>query len=314
MLTREHERGEVMRTDESTMRAVRLRAPEGPNGLALERLDVPELAHREALIRVHAAAITRDELDWPEDRLPATPSYELSGVVTAVAAGVDRVRVGDEIFALTPFDRDGVAAEFAAVPDAVLARKPQAVDHVQAAAIPMATLTAWQGLFVHGRLEAGPRVMVHGAAGGVGHLAVQLAAQKAGHVIGTTSSSLGADMARSMGANEVIDSAAIFERGMDPVDLVFDTVGGKVLARSPQLLRRGGRLVTIAEEPPRGLDATYFVVEPDGEQLTKVADLVDEGVLHPAIDSVFPFEEFRAAFERTMASGKRGKIVLRVLA
>ena len=119
-------------------------------------------------------------------------------------------------------------------------------------------------------------------------------------------------MVSSIGANEVIDSAAILERGIDPVELVFDTVGGEVLARSSQLLRQGGRIVTIADEPPVGVDATYFVVEPDGEQLAKVGDLVDEGALHPAIDSVFPLEEFRAAFERNMAAGKRGKVVLRV--
>ncbi len=302
-----------MQTGQRTMRAVRLRTPEGPKGLTLERIDVPDPAPGEALIRVHAAAITRDELDWPADRLPATPSYELSGVVTAVAPDVDRVRVGDAVFALTPFDRDGVAAEFAAVPEAVLAPKPHAIDHVQAAAVPMPSLTAWQGLFVHGRLESGQRVIVHGAAGGVGHLAVQLAARRAAYVIGTSSSSGGADMVRSMGANQVIDSAAIFERGIDPVDVVFDTVGGDMLARSSQLLRRGGRLVTIADEPPEGVDATYFVVEPDGEQLAKVGDLVDEGALHPAIDSVFPFEEFRAAFDRSMASGKRGKVVLGVI-
>ena len=302
-----------MQTGQRTMRAVRSRTPQGPKGLTLDRIDVPDPAPGEALIRVHAAAITRDELDWPAGRLPATPSYELSGVVTAVAPDVDRVRVGDAVFALTPFDRDGVAAEFAAVPEAVLAPKPHAVDHVQAAAVPMPTLTAWQGLFVHGRLESGQRVIVHGAAGGVGHLAVQLAARRTAYVIGTTSSSAGGDMVRIMGATEVIDSASIFERGIDPVDLVFDTVGGDVLGRSSQLLRHGGRLVTIADEPPGGVDATYFVVEPDGEQLAKVGDLVDEGALHPAIDSVFPLEEFRAAFERTMASGKRGKVVLRVI-
>lgn len=302
-----------MRTGHRTMRAVRSRTPEGPKGLTLERIDVPDPAPGEALVRVHAAAITRDELDWPADRLPATPSYELSGVVTAVAPDVDRVRVGDAVFALTPFDRDGVAAEFAAVPERVLAPKPHAVDHVQAAAVPMPSLTAWQGLFVHGRLESGQRVIVRGASGGVGHLAVQLAAGRAAYVIGTTSSSTGADMVRSMGASEVIDSAAIFERGVDPVDLVFDTVGGEMLARSSRLLREGGRLVTIADEPPESVDATYFVVEPDGEQLAKVGDLVDEGALHPAIDSVFALEEFRAAFERTMASGKRGKVVLRVI-
>jgi NADPH:quinone reductase-like Zn-dependent oxidoreductase len=303
--------GEVMRTGETTMRAVRLRTPEGQHGLTLDLIDVPDPRQGEALISVHAAAITRDELDWPEDRLPATPSYELSGVVSAVAPGVERLRVGDAIFALTPFDRDGVAADFAAVPADVLASKPYAIDHVQAAALPMGALSAWQGLFVHGKLEASERVIVHGAAGGVGHLATQLAVQRAAHVIGTTSSA-GADIASGMGAHEVIDSASIFDRDIDPVDVVFDTVGGDVLARSPQLLRPGGRLVTIAEEPPEGVDAIYFVVEPDGQQLARVAELVDKGRLHPAIDSIFPLEEFREAFERTMAPGKRGKVVLRV--
>ena len=278
----------------------------------MERIDLPTPGPGEALIRVHAAAITRDELDWPVDRLPATPSYELSGVVSVAAPDVERVRVDDAVFALTPFDRDGVAAEFAVVPAEVLAHKPKTVDHSQAAAVPMATLSAWQGLFVHGKLEAGQRVIVHGAAGGVGHLAVQLALQRAAYVIGTTSSAAASDLARSMGAHEVIDSAAIFDRSIDPVDLVFDTVGGAVLARSPELLRQGGQMVTIADEPPEGVDAIYFVVEPDGEQLAEVARSVDEGGLLPAIDSVFPLEEFGAAFARSMASGKRGKVVLQV--
>ena len=292
------------------MRALRLHPPGRVGDLRLDQVEPPQPQPGQALVRVHAAAITRDELTWPTDRLPAIPSHELSGVV---AEDTDGLAAGQEVFALTPFDRDGVAAEFAAVPDAVLAPKPEVLDHMEAAAMPMATLSAWQGLFVHGGLEAGQRVIVHGAAGGVGHLAVQLAAQRAAYVIGTTSSSTSAEAVRGMGANEVLDSAAIFGSGIDPVDLVFDTVGGDVLARSPQLLRQGGRLVTIADEPPEGVDATYFVVEPDGDQLSKVADLVDQGALHPSIDSVFPLDEFRAGFERTLASGKRGKVVLQVI-
>ena len=302
-----------METDRArTMRAVRSRTTD-PAGLDLERIDVPDAGPGEVLVRVHAAALTRDELDWSVDRRPATPSYEVSGVVSEVAPGVDRVRVGDAVFALTPFDRDGVAAEHAVVPAEVLAPKPQALDHVQAAAVPMAALTAWQGLFVHGALEAGERVIVHGAAGGVGHQAVQLARHRGAHVIGTTSSSAAADLARSMGAHEVLDSEAIFERGTDPVDLVFDTVGGEVLARSPQLLRPGGRLVSIADEPPEGVGAMSFVVEPDGEQLVEVGRLVDDGALRPAIDSVFPLEGFREAFVRTMVSGKAGKVVVMIV-
>jgi NADPH:quinone reductase-like Zn-dependent oxidoreductase len=233
------------------------------DGLRLEEVDRPSLGEGEVLVRVHAAAITRDELEWPVDRLPAVPSYELSGVI---------VDTDEEVFALTPFDRDGVAAEYASVPSAVLAPKPTRVTHVQAAALPMGGLSAWQGLFVHGHLQAEERVLVTGASGGVGHLAVQLA-QQAGA--------------------EVVDEG--------PAELVFDTVGGE--------LPEGDRVVTIAAEAP---GATYFVVEPDREQLVELAQLADAGELVPAIDSTFPLENAPEAFERVAAHGKRGKVVLDV--
>jgi NADPH:quinone reductase-like Zn-dependent oxidoreductase len=214
-------------------------------------------------VRVHAAAITRDELEWPIDRLPAIPSYELSGVV---------VDSGDEVYALTPFDRNGVAAEYAALPAEALAPKPSRLSHIEAAALPMGGLTAWQALFVHGRLARGERALVTGASGGVGHIAVQLA--------------------RHAGAT-VVDSG--------PVDLVFDTRGGEVPT--------GERVVTIAEEIP---GATYFIVEPDREQLRELTALVDAGELRAEVDSVFPLTDASAAFERVAARGKRGKVVLDV--
>lgn len=243
------------------MRAVRLH----DEGLKVEEVDTPSPRPGEVLVRVHAAAITRGELEWPVDRLPATPSYELSGVV---------VDSGEEVYALTPFDRDGAAAEFAAVPAEALAPKPSRLSHVEAAALPMGGLSAWQALFVHGRLARGERVLITGAAGGVGHIAVQLA--------------------RHAGAT-VVDSG--------PADLVFDTRGGEVPA--------GERVVTIAEEAP---GAIYFVVEPDREQLTELGALVDAGELRVEVDSVFPLTEARAAFERVESRGKRGKVVLEVRA
>src|SRR3954465_1357849 len=204
------------------------------DGLKVEEIETPSPDPGEVLVRVHAAAITRGELEWPVDRLPAIPSYELSGVV---------VGSGDEVYALTRFDRDGVAAEYAVVPAEVLAPKPPRLSHVEAAALPMGGLTAWQALFVHGRLARGDRalvtgasgewVLVTGASGGVGHIAVQLA--------------------RHAGA-EVVESG--------PVDLVFDTRGGEIPA--------GERVVTIAEEKP---GATYFIVEPDREQLLELRAL-----------------------------------------
>lgn len=241
------------------MKTVRLHA----DGLRLEQLPRPEPGPDEALVRVHAAAITRDELTWPTDRLPATPSYELSGVVDST---------GEEVIALTPFDRDGVAAEWAVVPRSVLAPKPPGLSHEEAAALPMPALSAWQGLVVHGRLRAGERVLVTGPRGGVGHVALQLAER--------------------LGAVLVDDG--------ESCDLLFDTTGGEALTRNAGT---ADRIVTIADEAP---NAHYFVVEPNGAQLAALPEL------RPQIDTVFPLDEYDAAFARTAQRGKRGKVVLRV--
>ena len=253
------------------MRAVLLR----PEGLSVEDVEVPARQTGEALVRVHAAGITRDELTWPVDRLPAIPSYELSGVVEEIDPGVHDVAAGDEVFALTPFDRDGVAADYAVVPVTTLAPRPGTLTHVESAALPLAGLTAWQGLFERGGLREGERVRVLGVAGGVGHLAVQLARD------------------RLADADE-------------PCDLVFDTVGGEELGRS---VHSAGRVVSVAAEAE---GATYFVVEPNAEQLVELARLADAGQLRPAIDSVFPLEEADAAFARVAERGKHGKVVLSV--
>ena len=273
------------------MRAVRLLGPGGVEELSLDDVPIPELAVGEALVQVHAAAITRDELEWPVDRLPAIPSYELSGVVAEVAPDVTEVAVGDAVYALTPFDRDGAAAEYVAVPALLLGAKPGALSHVESAALPMPGLTAWQGLFEHGGLESGQRVVIHGAAGGVGHVAIQLARERGALVVGA-------------------------DDAIEPVDLVFDTVGGDPLRRSPQLVRTGGRLVSVAEEPEPSrpdISASYFVVEPDRVQLAELAGLADAGKLRVDVDSVFPLAEARAAFERVQSRGKRGKVVLEVV-
>jgi NADPH:quinone reductase-like Zn-dependent oxidoreductase len=300
------------------MRAVRLRPPGGVEHIAGEELPTPSPAADEALVRVHAAAITRNELDWPVDRLPATPSHELSGVVVGFSADADGVSLGDDVYALTAFDRDGVAADYAVVPAAFLAPKPRTLDHVTTAALPLAGLSASQGLFDHGRLEVGQRVLVHGAAGGVGHLAVQLAHHHGAHVIATASAA-NADWVRALGADQVIDDTATpFEDAVDELDLVFDTAGGDRLQRSAAVVRLGGRLVSVAEAPPqaaasrRGITAVYFVVEPNREQLVALAALVDAGNVRPEIDKVFSLADAKAAFERSTTPGRRGKIVLSV--
>jgi NADPH:quinone reductase-like Zn-dependent oxidoreductase len=300
------------------MPAIRLRSPGGPEELVVEDVATPRPDPGEAMVRVHAAAITRDELEWAVDRLPAIPAYEVSGVVAEVASDVDAASVGQAVYALTEFDRDGAAAEFVAVRATLLAPKPRSLDHIHAAAVPLAALSAWQGLFDQGKLQAGQRVFIHGAAGGVGQFATQLARWRGAHVIGTTSRA-NTERARELGAHEVIDYDGVQLEGgaLAPVDLVFDTVGGDVLARAPAIVRPGGKVVSVAEEPPpqpadAAVTCTYFVVEPNRDQLIEIGRLVDSGDLRPDVDSVFPLAEAQAAFARSMTRGKRGKVVLRV--
>jgi NADPH:quinone reductase-like Zn-dependent oxidoreductase len=210
-----------------------------------------------------------------------------------------------------------VAAEYASVPAEMLAPKPHTLGHVESAALPLAGLTAWQALFDHGGLAEGERVLIHGAAGGVGQFATQLAHWRGAFVIGTASGTAVA-RARELGADEVVARTSVrLEDAVETVDLVFDTVGGEVLARSAAVLREGGRLVSVAEEPPvavaEQVTASYFVVEPSRAQLVELARLVDEGRIRPTIDSVFTLADASAAFERVAMPGKDGKVVLRVV-
>jgi NADPH:quinone reductase-like Zn-dependent oxidoreductase len=293
------------------MRVVRLRARGGPDQLAIEEADRPRPGPGEALVRVHAAAITRTELEWPVDRLPAIPCYELSGVVEEVAPGVADIAAGDEVFALTPFDRDGVAADYTTLPAELLVAKPRTLGHADSAAIPLPALTAWQGLFDHGRLHAGERVLIHGAAGSVGGFAVQLARRGGAHVLGTASAE-SLRLVGQLGAHEAVDSATRFEDTLDPVDVVFDTVGGELLRRSLAVLRPGGRLVSVAEEqPPAG--GVYFIVEPNRDQLESLARWADLGELRPPAVEVFPLTSAREAFARSLERGVHAKVVLAVV-
>jgi NADPH:quinone reductase-like Zn-dependent oxidoreductase len=300
------------------MNALRLHTANGIAELAYEQIENPKPKDDEVLVRVHAAAVTRDELDWPVNRLPAIPSYEFSGVVAEVGNRVDSISVGDEVYALSRFDRDGAAADFIAIEPELLAPKPKSLDHVQSASIPLAALSAWQGLFDHGHLTRRQRVVVHGATGGVGHFAVQLARWCGAHVIGTVSRNH-IEAARKLGVDQVIDTTAShFEEVVRDVDLVFDTVGGERLECSPVVVRKGGKLISVASEPPReralelGVESLYFVVSPKREQLIEIGKLIDAGQVRPVVGEVFPLSNGRAAFERSQSPHGLGKIVLRV--
>jgi NADPH:quinone reductase-like Zn-dependent oxidoreductase len=311
------------------MKAVRLHREGGPEQLVYEDAPKPQPGAGDALIRVHATGITPSELTWAEtyrncdgsDRLPAIPGHEVSGVVESVALGVTDVSIGDEVYALTSFCRDGAAAEYVAVLAADLAPKPKTLDFVQAAAVPLSALTVWQAFFDHARLAPGQRVLIHGAAGGVGTFAVQTARWHGAYVIATASAE-NRDFLLDLGANEVIDyQHARFEAAVRDVDLVLDTIGGSTRERSWQVLKPGGILVSLPEPIPKdeaaahgqgGRRGVFFIVRPDREQLGRLATLIDSGAIRPVIAQAVPLAEAREAFERGVAGHTRGKLVLAV--
>ena len=304
------------------MTALRAHRRGGPEQLVVERAPVPVPAAGEVLVAVHAAAITFDELTWDEtwtrdgvSRTPVIPSHEVSGVVREAASGVADFAPGDEVYGLIPFDRDGAAADFVCVPAADLAAKPSTVSHAVAAALPLAGLTALQALVDHAGVRPGEAVLVHGGAGGVGALTVQLAAMLGARVTATVRSDAG-DLVRGYGAVRVIDVRT--ETFDDAVyDVVIDTVGGETLDRSFPVLRRGGRLVTLSAPPPAGradeygVTATFFIVMPNRDQLDELAALVDSERLHVEVAETFPLEKGREAFESGRRPGRRaGKTVI----
>lgn len=292
----------------------------GPDGLVLEDVPYPHAAENDVVVAVHTASFTRGELTWPgtwtdrtgRNRAPTIPGHEVSGVVAELGLGTTGLTVGQRVFGLTDWARDGALAEFVAVEARNLAPLPAAIDHARGAALPLAGLTAWQGLFDHGHLEGGQTVLVHGAAGAVGSTAVQLARDAGARVIGTgrtghrrTVLDLGADSFVDLDSDPVENSGE--------VDVVFDTLGGDVLDRSAALVRPGGALVSIAAPPtlrPENGRSLFFVVEPDRHRLSDLAQRVVDGRLHPLISAVHPLHETRLAF--TTRPPNPGKQVIRV--
>jgi NADPH:quinone reductase-like Zn-dependent oxidoreductase len=305
------------------MTALRAHRRGGPEVLVVDRAPVPVPAAGEVLVAVRAAAITFDELTWEETwtrdgvgRTPVIPSHEVSGVISEVGSGVADFNAGDEVYGLIEFDRDGAAAEYVTVPAADLAAKPSTVSHAVAAALPLAGLTALQALIDHAAVQPGEAVLVHGGAGGVGALTVQLAAILGAHVTATVRSDA-REFLGGFGVRRVIDvrTEAFGESG--PYDIVIDTVGGETLDRSFAVLHRGGRLVTLSAPPPEGkadeygVTATFFIVTPNRGQLDELAALVDGGRLRVEIAATFPLDRGREAFESGRRPGRRaGKTVI----
>jgi NADPH:quinone reductase-like Zn-dependent oxidoreductase len=305
------------------MKAIRLHEPTGISGLVYEEVPDAKPMTCDVLVKVAACGITHNELDYPiwtcragHQRTTVIPGAEVSGVVAALGFGTAGIAVGAEVYGLTDQWRDGTAAEYVAVEARNVAPKPQTVDHVHAAAVPRAGLTAWQALFDHGRLVKGQTVVIHGAGGAVGSTAVQLARWAGAKVIGTGRShsrqlvtELGAGRFVALDADRLEDLAG-------QADLVFDTIGGEVLARSPALLRPGGTLVSVraAAPPPATRDdirTVVFIQESSRAQLTELARLVDQGHLRPQVGAVYPLARAAEAFSAKAAGGIPGRVVLK---
>lgn len=291
------------------------------DGLVVEEAPYPYAAEGDVIVRVRAASFTPDELTWPgswvdrggRDRAPVIPGHEVSGEVAEVAVGTTGLSVGQRVVGLTDWSRNGALAEYVAVEARNLAPLPAGIDHVQAAALPMPGLTAWQGLFVHARLEAGQSVLVHGAGGGVGSAATQLARAAGARVIGT---GRGASRGRvlELGAEDFLDlEQPAWEESAGRVDIVFDALGGDVLDRSAALVGPGGILVSIARPPsvrPEDGRAMYFIVEPDRGHLLEVVRRHQDGALRPLVGAVHPLERAPEAFRAK--KGTVGKTVIHV--
>jgi NADPH:quinone reductase-like Zn-dependent oxidoreductase len=293
----------------------------GTAGVKLVERPEPKAAINDVVVQIHASGFTGDELSWPStwtdrggrDRTPSIPGHELAGVVTALGYGTTGLSIGQRVFGLTDWYRDGTLAEYVAVEARNLAPLPGNVDFTTGAALVMPGLTAWQGLFEHGRLKAGQSVLVNGAAGVVGSMATQLAREAGAYVIGTGRAA-GRQPALDFGAQEFIDLDNDALEDVGGVDLVFDVIGGDIAKLSAGLIRAGGTLVTITgppeARPANGL-AVDFVVESDRAQLSEIVRQLRGGRLRTNIGKVSTLDDAVATFKRT--EQVKGKTIIRAI-
>lgn len=309
-----------------TMKAVVIHSYGGREVLVSEKVPVPKITDDEVLIRVHAAGV--NPVDWKmragylkemlPNKFPLILGWDVSGTVAKAGSNVTRLNVGDEVYALADISRNGAYAEFIAVKADVVALKPGSLDHVTAASVPLAALTAWQSIFDAADLSEGQKILIHAAAGGVGSFAVQLASWKGAHVLGTASAR-NREFLLGLGAKEVIDyTTTPFEDMAVDVDVVLDAMGGDIQERSWKTLVSGGILVSILGPPDENKAAEFGVrgvgvfVQPHAEQLTVIAGLIDNGQVNPVVTEVLPMADVAKAHEMSETEHVRGKIVLEV--
>ena len=313
-------------SSEPIMKAIYLNKQGEAEALVSGDIAQPVVADGQALVKVHATAIMPTELDWyttfktPSGEARAFPivlSHEFSGTIASTGPNVSGWKAGEAVYGLNDWFINGAEAEFCVCAATGIARKPATLRHDEAAIVPISALTAWQGLFERIELERGDRVLIHGAAGGVGTFAVQLARWRGAHVIATASAH-NIDFVRALGADEVIDYKAMrFEEVVRGVHAVFDTAGGETLRKSWGVLIKGGKLVTVSSQIEKSADQrsrdAFMLVRADGEQLEEIGNLIDAGELRVFQETAYPIADAKAAYLRARRGGMRGKIALNVV-
>jgi NADPH:quinone reductase-like Zn-dependent oxidoreductase len=307
-----------------TMKAVTVHQYGGSGVLQLEEVKIPSIQPDEVLVRVHSAGV--NPIDWKiregyrkneTRKFPFIPGWDVSGTIEETGILISRYKKGDAVFARPDMSRDGAYAEYVAVPGFELAVVPSRISMQEAAGVPLAAQTAWCGLFEYGQLRKGLSVLIHGASGGVGSFAVQLA-KIAGATVFATTSYGNINMVRSLGADKVIDyNAGDFTKSVEKLDMVFDTIGGETQERSYAMLRSGGILVStvgINEQTATRYPVTAksFMMISNGSRLAEIAGLIESGMLRVIIEREFPLEEVREAHELSQTGRASGKIILRV--
>lgn len=304
-----------------TMHAIRIHAFGGPEVLKDDVVPLPQPKDDEVLVRIHAASVNpidakiRSGARGDADALPITLGRDLSGVIESCGPAVQNIRAGDAVFALLGWDR-GSYAQHVAVKAVEMAPKPANLSHIEAAAVPLAALTAWQGLVEHGGLASGQRVLIHGGAGGVGHFAIQIAKAK-GAWVATTCGVDDLDFVHKLGADQAIDyKAQKFEEALKDIDLVFDLIGGETQEKSFQVLRHGGALISTLQEPDKAkalakaAKIAHYMAQPNAAQLAEIGRLIEAGKIKPVIAATYPLAQAAQAQGALKNQHVRGKVVL----
>ncbi|MFD2522298.1 NADP-dependent oxidoreductase [Emticicia soli] len=312
------------------MKAVVLKAFGGVENFSVEEISVPTIQDNEVLVAIKAVSINPVDVKTRSGKAmagrlkedsPVILGWDISGVVSEVGNDVKDFKIGDEVFGMVNFPGHGKAyAEYVAAPAAHLALKPANISHEEAAAATLAALTAWQALNTHSKINTGDRVLIHAAAGGVGHFAVQIAKHLGAYVIGTASAA-NKDFVLSLGADEHFDyKAQPFEEAINNIDFVLDTVGGDNIERSFEVVKRGGTVITIPSNTSegivekakaKGINGFFFLVQSNGEDMKQIADLIEKGIIKPYVSAVYSFDEVGKAHEQIETGSTRGKVIIK---